>query len=107
MTGSLGTAAICQGLGKTEGDLERIVFEATGPKGVAILVETLTDKRTRTLTLLRTLLHRHRCGARMLSAPIDHADPIAAQPSRPVQGLSYQLRSGHVGLGVVDVQPPR
>jgi len=48
-----------QGLGKTEGDLERIVYEATFPRGGALVIETLTDKRTRTVTLLRTLLHKH------------------------------------------------
>ena len=85
-----------QGLGKTEGELERIVFEATGPKGVAILVETLTDKRTRTLTLLRTLLHRHGCVLFLLSAV------LVAPFSRL---LTTQRRPPHV-LADVSWAPP-
>ena len=40
------------GTGDT-GDLEEIIFEGYGPGGVAILVETMTDKRNRTVSDVR------------------------------------------------------
>ena len=52
--------AIDKGAGGGEGvDLESITYEGYGPGGVAILVETLTDNRNRTVTEVRNALDRH------------------------------------------------
>ena len=40
------------GTGET-GELEEIIFEGYGPGGVAILVETMTDNRNRTVSDVR------------------------------------------------------
>ncbi len=46
--------AIARGAGDSdEGALEEIVYEGYGPGGVAILVETLTDNRNRTVAAIR------------------------------------------------------
>ena len=95
-----------QGLGKTEGELERIVFEATGPKGVAILVETLTDKRTRTLTLLRTLLHRHGC-VRFALRTGGNLCWIDNNNRMPFASYAMQMRPRHHRLCLLDVQASR
>lgn len=52
--------AIERGVGGGEGDaaLQEITFEGYGPGGVAILVQTLTDNRNRTVSALRTTLTR-------------------------------------------------
>ena len=42
----------CSGTGET-GQLEEIIFEGYGPGGVAILVETMTDNRNRTVSDVR------------------------------------------------------
>jgi len=49
-----------RGAGGGEGaaDLQEITFEGYGPGGVAILVQTLTDNRNRTVSDLRTTLTR-------------------------------------------------
>lgn len=49
--------AIQKGTGALEGvTYEEILFEAYGPGGVALLIETLTDNRNRTVSNLRALL---------------------------------------------------
>jgi len=52
--------AIERGVGGGEGAsaLQEITFEGYGPGGVAILVQTLTDNRNRTVSELRTVLSR-------------------------------------------------
>lgn len=46
--------AIARGAGDSdEGALEEIVYEGYGPGGIAILVETLTDNRNRTVAAIR------------------------------------------------------
>ncbi len=46
--------AIARGAGDSdEGTLEEIVYEGYGPGGIAILVETLTDNRNRTVAAIR------------------------------------------------------
>ncbi len=40
--------AVAKGTSKDAGDMERVVYEAYGPGGIAIVVEALTDSRNRT-----------------------------------------------------------
>ncbi len=52
--------AIKKGTGELEGvTYEEVTYEAYGPGGVAILIQTLTDNRTRTVADLRSLLTKH------------------------------------------------
>jgi YebC/PmpR family DNA-binding regulatory protein len=52
--------AIRRGTGDLEGvTYEEITYEAYGPGGVAILIATLTDNRTRTVSELRNLITKH------------------------------------------------
>jgi len=48
--------AIMKGVSKDSGDLEQVVYEAYGPGGVAMLVDTLTDNKNRTTQELKHLL---------------------------------------------------
>jgi len=52
--------AIKKGTGELEGvTYEEVTYEAYGPGGVAMLIETLTDNRTRTVADLRSILTKH------------------------------------------------
>ncbi len=54
--------AIARGAGlvKTqESQLEEVLYEALGPEKVAIIIETITDNRNRTLAELRQILEKH------------------------------------------------
>lgn len=52
--------AVQRGTGELEGvDYEEAVFEGYAPGGVAVLVETVTDNRNRTVSELRHLFSRH------------------------------------------------
>ncbi|QQS42741.1 MAG: YebC/PmpR family DNA-binding transcriptional regulator [Acidobacteriota bacterium] len=52
--------AIKRGTGEMEGvSYEEITYEAYGPGGVAILIETMTDNRNRTVAELRHLLSKN------------------------------------------------
>jgi YebC/PmpR family DNA-binding regulatory protein len=52
--------AIKKGAGGGEGqDYDEITFEGYGPAGVAILIETMTDNRKRTVAEIRHLLDRY------------------------------------------------
>ncbi len=52
--------AIKKGAGELEGETyEEIIYEGYGPAGVAIIIETLTDNRNRTVSELRHVLSRH------------------------------------------------
>jgi len=51
--------AIKKGTGELEGvTYEEVTYEAYGPGGVAILIQTLTDNRTRTVADVRNLLEK-------------------------------------------------
>lgn len=53
------TRAIKKGTGEIEGvSYEEVTFEGYGPNGVAVLVETLTDNRNRTVAELRHLFDK-------------------------------------------------
>jgi len=59
--------AIKKGTGELEGvTYEEVTYEAYGPGGVAILIQTLTDNRTRTVADLRSVLTKH--GGNLASA---------------------------------------
>ena len=52
--------AIKKGTGELEGvTYEEVTYEGYGPGGVAILVQTLTDNRVRTVAEIRNLLTKH------------------------------------------------
>src|SRR5262245_3605475 len=52
--------AIKKGTGELEGvTYEEVTYEAYGPSGVAILVQVLTDNKTRTVAELRNLIAKH------------------------------------------------
>ncbi len=52
--------AVKKGTGELEGEnLEEILYEGYGPGGVAIMVNTLTDKRTRTVDELRNIFKKN------------------------------------------------
>lgn len=52
--------AIKKGVGGTEGaNLAEVVFEGYGSNGVAVMIETLTDNRNRTVQEIRSILTRH------------------------------------------------
>jgi YebC/PmpR family DNA-binding regulatory protein len=52
--------AIRRGTGEEEGvSYEEVTYEAYGPGGVAILIETLTDNRNRTVGEMRHMLTKH------------------------------------------------
>ena len=54
------TRAIQRGTGDIEGlHYEEAVYEGYGPGGVAIMVQTLTDNRNRTVSELRSIFSRH------------------------------------------------
>lgn len=54
------TRAIKKGTGELEGvSYEEIIYEGYGPAGVALMVESLTDNRNRTVAELRHLFSRH------------------------------------------------
>jgi YebC/PmpR family DNA-binding regulatory protein len=52
--------AIKKGAGELEGvTYEEVTYEAYGPGGVAVLIQTLTDNRTRTVSEIRNLLDKY------------------------------------------------
>lgn len=51
--------AIEKGRSSTEGSLDRVIYEAYGPGGVAIIIDGLTDNRNRTSAELRHLLSQN------------------------------------------------
>lgn len=52
--------AVAKGSGQIEGaTYEEVAYEAYGPEGVAIIIETLTDNRNRTVGEIRHMLTKH------------------------------------------------
>ena len=52
--------AIARGSGDQEAEnLEETIYEGYGPNGVAIIVETLTDNKNRTVSKIRTLFEKN------------------------------------------------
>lgn len=48
--------AVAKGISKDSGNLERVLYEAYGPSGVALLVDALTDNKNRTTQEVKHLL---------------------------------------------------
>lgn len=54
------TRAIKKGTGELEGStLEEVTYEGYGPAGVAVIVETVTDNKNRTLPEIRHIFSKH------------------------------------------------
>ena len=51
--------AIKRASDKSVGDYKEILFEGYGPSGIAILVETATDNKTRTVANIRSYFNKH------------------------------------------------
>jgi YebC/PmpR family DNA-binding regulatory protein len=61
------TRAIKKGTGELEGaTLEEVTYEGYGPAGVAVIVETVTDNKNRTLPEIRHIFSKH--GGNMAAA---------------------------------------
>lgn len=50
--------AIAKGLGQGADTLEQITYEGFGPHGVALLIDTATDNRNRTVSFIKSILDR-------------------------------------------------
>jgi len=48
--------AVAKGASKDSGDLEQIIYEVYGPRGVAIIIDALTDNKNRTTQEMKHLL---------------------------------------------------
>jgi YebC/PmpR family DNA-binding regulatory protein len=60
MPGKNVETAILKGTGQLEGvNYEEVTWEAYGPNGVAMLIDTMTDNRNRTVAEVRHVLTRH------------------------------------------------
>ena len=51
--------AIERGVGGDDSNLEKIIYEAYGPGGCAMLIETITNNRNRTSAEIRHILSKH------------------------------------------------
>ncbi len=59
--------AIKKGTGQLEGSqIEEVAYEAYGPAGVALIIQTITDNKNRTLSEIKSVLNKH--GAKMAEA---------------------------------------
>ncbi len=59
--------AIKKGTGQLEGSqIEEATYEAYGPSGVALIIQTITDNKNRTLSEIKNILTKH--GAKMAEA---------------------------------------
>jgi YebC/PmpR family DNA-binding regulatory protein len=60
MPGKNVESAVLKGTGQLEGvTYEEILFEGYGPSGIAVMIETMTDNRNRTVSEVRHALSRH------------------------------------------------
>lgn len=51
--------AIDRAMGKQEGEIEEIVYEGFGPGGFSVIVETLTDKKQRTVAEVKNVFEKN------------------------------------------------
>ncbi len=73
--------AIRRGTGEEEGVMyEEVTYEGYGPGGVAILIETLTDNRNRTVGEIRHMLTKY--GGNLGEANSVALDVLQARPDR-------------------------
>lgn len=85
--------AVTKGMSKDSGGLEQIVYEAYGPGGVAMLVDTLTDNKNRTTQELKHLLSLQ---------GVELASPGAASWAFTKNGTSYAPNEPLLELGEAD-----
>ena len=82
--------AIKKGAGELDGvNYEEIVYEAYGPNGVALIIEVLTDKKSRTLPEIKNILSK--AGGSMgetgsVGYLFDHMGVILLEQGEPVEG---------------------
>ncbi len=51
--------AILRALGGTVGQLQELVYEAVGPDGICCIIRSVTDNKSRTVSLIKGVLGRH------------------------------------------------
>ncbi|MCC6746443.1 MAG: YebC/PmpR family DNA-binding transcriptional regulator [Deltaproteobacteria bacterium] len=97
--------AIKRGTGELEGiSYEEITYEAYGPGGVALLVEVMTDNRTRTVGEIRHMLTKHNgnLGETGSVGWMFHKKGIVAVPAEKVE--EDALMEAALEAGADDVQ---
>jgi YebC/PmpR family DNA-binding regulatory protein len=99
--------AVAKGAGEAGGDnFERVRYEGYGPGGVAVLVDTLTDNRTRTVGELRLLFNRS--GGNMgTSGCVSYMFDARGQVLVDAAGVDEErIMEAAIEAGAEDVQPP-
>jgi YebC/PmpR family DNA-binding regulatory protein len=96
-----------KGAGELEGQTyESIRYEGYGPGGVAILVDTLTDNRTRTVSEMRLLFGNHG-GSLGNSGSVAYLFQTKGQILVPADKVTEdKLMDAAITAGADDVQPP-
>ena len=97
-------AAIARSASRQDKDLEEVVYEAKGPGGVALVIETATDNPTRTVANLRAIFNRG--GATLLtSGSLDFMfdrKGVFAVPSEKVNLEEFELEM--IDFGMEDME---
>ena len=113
--------AIDKASGQNNDNFEEITYEGYGPKGIAVIVECLTDNKNRTVSDLRHVLSKHggslgtngsvshlfrKVGIMKLNDIteddlIEHMEDIQKQQKSPLRGITprmFQILSKHSQL---------
>jgi YebC/PmpR family DNA-binding regulatory protein len=85
---------------KSASELEEITYEGYGPGGVAVIVETATDKRNRTLPEVRTAFSKH---GGNLAEPGSVAFQFSRKGVIRVKGTSEDIQLQAIEAGAEDV----
>ena len=97
-------AAIARSASRQDKDLEEVVYEAKGPGGVALVIETATDNPTRTVANLRAIFNRG--GATLLtSGSLDfmfERKGVFAVPSDKINLEEFELEM--IDFGMEDME---
>lgn len=96
--------AIKKGTGELEGETyEEIIYEAYGPAGVAILIETVTDNKNRTIGEIRSILTKGNAKLATQNAVASKFDRKGVIPIPAAAGLTEdKLMEDLLELGVED-----
>lgn len=99
------TRAIDRGTGKLQsGVLEELTYEAYGPSGVALMIQTVTDNRQRTGSLIRSIVDRSGGSMGSVGSVAWMFTPVGEIEVKLVGNNSEAIMLAAVDLGAEDIE---
>ncbi|KAI8992275.1 transcriptional regulator TACO1-like protein [Pilobolus umbonatus] len=95
--------ALKKALDKNKDDLENVIYECVGPAGIAIIVEALTDKKSRTVKEVKEVLNRYGGSVSSVGYLFDKKGKVAFTPGESNASFD-EIMDAAIDCGAEDIE---